>query len=114
MHSFPDTLTPTSIKENKQELITARETAYTRRYIYESLLKTEFSIPDNCGINLQNIPMGETMEIKFSPAMSIIEQIRGELTNIGFDTTIGYGNTVLFVHTKEEQPSQSIKCVSFG
>lgn len=112
MKSFPSHLTPDNMKNLKTYKLN-REIAYSRRYVYETMLSTTFTIPENCGINLQNIPMGDVMGSSFSLRDDILKQICKELEDAGFETTVAYGNTMLFVHFKGSKPSQVVNCIGF-
>lgn len=109
MKTFPKHLSPTmnkTIYQNKRQL------CYLRRYIYESIISSTFSIPNNCGIDLQYVSCGEHMT-KFQPSKEQLEIIREELKIHGFQTTLSYGDTMMFIHTNEMVPDKMVNCISF-
>lgn len=109
MRSFPSHLTPDNIK-NLKNLANQRELMYIRRHIYESMLLNTFSIPDNCGINLQDVYMGKVIPKKFKLNDRLLSEISSELHTLGFETALCYGDTVLFVYTPGTTPPQLINC----
>ena len=112
MKSFPLYLTPANIdklpiyKRN-------REICYLRRHTYETMLSGEFKIPENCGVNIQNVPTGDSMGITFSPSKEAISIVCEELKSQGFSTTLAYGDTMIFIHTADTQPKQLVICKGF-
>lgn len=112
MKKFPELMTPDNISFIN-DAKTRRKLCYIRRYIYESILSENFSIPENCGINLQNIEMGHLAEPTFKIDNKLIDIIVQELKQLGWEVTLTYGGTMLFVYTKDNKPIEAVNCNSF-
>jgi len=109
MKTFPSSLTPENLT-HLRDLARRRRLAYMRRYVYENMLSDSFSIPENCGINLQQIETGSLVSRQYSVDISLIGLIQKELENNGWKTALGYGNTMLFVYTENNKPKDLINC----
>jgi hypothetical protein len=101
METFPETFT---VNCNLSEHKNTRLTEYLRKYIYETMIGPYFSIPDNCGISLMEIPTG-TIPSQYVFPISIVNEVQKELEKLGWKTHLGYGNTVLFVFTADKVPT---------
>jgi hypothetical protein len=108
MDCFPSHFTP----DNDREVLRDdRILYYVRQYIYESMLKPDFSIPGNCGIDLTQLSTG-LIPNSYKLDEETINIIINELEDLGWKTTLGFGSTVLFVHTHDKIPAVS-NCKSF-
>lgn len=106
MKTFPSSLLPENISSfSVYEL--KRKICYMRKYIYECMISSTFNIPNNCGINMQNISPQE----EYGVDSRVTDQICADLRERGWETAVGYGGTILFVYTPGSQPVQSISCV---
>jgi len=112
MRTFPSQLNPGNISLLR-EFRRNRQLCYLRRHVYEAMLSPSFSIPDNCGINLQNVNMGGLPASGYSVDQELVDQICSELGKRGFETNRGYGGTVLFVYTPGNTPRESVTCSGF-
>jgi len=112
MRFFPKALTPDNISV-LSEFRRNRYLCNLRRHVYEAMISPDFNIPNNCGINLQNVQMGSLSQNEYRIDQTLIEQISSELEERGFKTTSSYGGTMLFVHTPDCVPVQAVSCSSF-
>jgi hypothetical protein len=112
MRSFPSQLNPKNL-HRLPDFRKNRKLCYLRRHIYEAMLDPSFSIPNNCGINLQNVNMGGLSGSEYTIDQSLIDQISSELEERGFKTTSSYGGTMVFVHTPDLVPQQAVSCSGF-
>lgn len=87
--------------------------SYIRKYIFEKMLSPNFNIPDNCGINLQDINMGYLETNQYSINKKCLNIIREELHSLGWETETAYGDTTLFVYIKDKKPKQLVGCKVF-
>jgi|688.fasta_scaffold1039769_1 hypothetical protein len=110
MDYFPNCFGP---GYNKKQLMIKRITEYYRKHIYETMLSEKFKMPDNCGINLHNIPFGSISDGEYTIYQESIDQIMKELKELGWETNLAYGNSVLFVFDKNNIPSELVSCSSF-
>lgn len=110
MNNFPSVLKP---GYDKEKLKFEQQLQYWRKYIYESMLNDSFTIPNNCGINLQGICTGSITTNEYQIDTKILSHISDELKNLGWDTTSSYGNSILFVYPKGIKPTELIECSSF-
>jgi hypothetical protein len=102
MKNFPETFNPTTYNDLKQQRLLSRQVAYLRHHIYESMLKNDFSIPENCSISVQEVPMGQLTT--FNPSTEAVKIIVKELTDLGWKVNIGYGGNVLWVYYGDQRP----------
>lgn len=112
MKKFPVFLRPENVHKLKQYDYT-RKLCYLRRHIYETILSSNFSIPEKCSINIQVVQTTHTMGDFFNPTKEMVDQISSELRDNGFTVSLAYGGTVLFLHTGDEPHPEAINCVTF-
>ena len=112
MKKFPDKLNPNNLKLFKK-YNKERQICYVRRYIYEKMLSDDFTIPDNCSIDLQKLNIGDLGEIHYKIDPEIISRVQKELETLGWCTTLAYGGTVLFIYTKDDKPVELVSTNSF-
>ena len=110
MDNFPTHFKP-DFNKNQSKL--NHITSYYRKHIYETMLSDKFKIPDNCGINLHNVAFGSISEGEYTIYKEPIEQIMKELNELGWETQLAYGNSVLFVFDKNNVPNELVSCSSF-
>jgi hypothetical protein len=66
----------------------------------------------NYGINLQNVYMG-LFEAGYVIDPRIIDVLCNELKELGWETSVAYGGTMLFVYPPGKKPSQIVNCSGF-
>jgi hypothetical protein len=109
MKEFPETLTPNNLT-NLSQNYKKRLLCYCRRKVYETMISSSFNIPDNCSVSFET---GEdtkdygNLEVSFYIDKEIIEIIRKELHDLGWETSLQY-NSLLFIYTKDKIPKNLI------
>jgi hypothetical protein len=112
MKGFPASLTPENFAEVQAVSFFKRRVCYMRRHVYEAMLNPSFVPPGNCGINLQNVPMGE-FKTEYTPDAAVVKAVAEELQSLGWETNTGFGGTTLFVYTPGTQPGNAVNCHGF-
>jgi len=117
MKGFPAHLRPENMSQFSKHKFN-RQLCYTRRHVYEAMMQPAFgSINEqdqslNCGINLSNLAMGE-FKTEYTADERITQQICSELKDLGWETTVSYGGTMLFVFPPGSKPANAVSCSSF-
>jgi len=113
MKQFPQHLRP----ENIDKLVDyhfKRQLSYVRIHVYDTMINgLSNQESKHFSINLQDVPTGELSRLHKIDEQ-VATQIRSELNDLGWATSMGYGGTMLFVYPEgSKQPSESITCHSF-
>lgn len=105
MNNFPNYLVPEN--EGKfAEYNKKQQLCYLRKYVFEKMLSKEFSVPDKCLIDLQNINIGNLGEINYKIDDEIVMELQNELEKLGWVTSCAYGGTILFIYTADSIPKE--------
>lgn len=103
MKSFPTKLVPQN-KNKFSEYRFNRELCYLRRKIVEYMYSG-----DEKGFDLTT-PLHNRMNNEYTINPLLIEKIRNELHSLGWETTLCYGNTVLYIYDKKNPPPELYNC----
>ena len=118
MKKFPSHLRPENIDEFVQYRYN-RQLCYIRRHVYETMMLPSFGAEDkndstvNYGINLQNVQLETVGHGGMRIDENIIKQICLELVELGWETTISYGGSMIFVYPPGFKPVYAVNCTSF-
>lgn len=112
MKTFPKYLKPENLKKFDEYKFN-RKLCYTRKHVYENMMKSSFINDKNYGINLQNIQIGEMTSSNscYNIDKKIIDHISLELCELGWKTSVCYGGTMLFIYPPGENPVEVINCI---
>lgn len=117
MKNFPDQLRP----ENRADFSGFRKRrllAYLRRHILEAMLQSSFGqnteqTPDKSyGIDLTNVDLGK-FNSGYVIDQNLLTAMCQELGELGWETTISYGGSMLFVYPPGERPSEALNISGF-
>jgi len=117
MRVFPDQLRP----ENRGDFTDYRKRrllAYLRRHILEYMLKPSFGqnteqTPDKSyGIDLTEANLG-TFDRNYLIDQNLLTIICQELKELGWETSISYGGSMLFVYPPGDKPSECLNISGF-
>lgn len=117
MKGFPAHLTPSNLSQFSKHKFN-RQLCYTRRHVYECMMQPNFGTINeqdksmNCGINLNDVKMGE-FESRYKIDERITQQICSELKDLGWEITVSYGGTMLFVCLPGYKPAGAVACQGF-
>jgi hypothetical protein len=117
MKEFPHQLRPENIN-HFSEYKEKRILGYLRTYIVEEMWKTptnqndeKSNISKSWEINLTNMNLGG-FNIGWKIDKRLVDIVAGELNELGWKTSMGYGDTMLFI-TVPGNSSQNIACKAF-
>jgi hypothetical protein len=117
MKNFPDQLRP----ENRSEFAgfrRRRALAYLRRHILEGMLqpsfgpKTEQDPDKSYGIDLTNVDLGRFVG-GYTVDQNLLTTVCQELEELGWETNISYGGSMLFIYPPGEKPSEALNISGF-
>ena len=118
MRGFPDALRPENIGQFGA-FMRRRTLAYLRRHVFEAMLKPSFGPavqddeePKSYGIDLTSAHLG-TFQGGYRVDQSLVEALCQELEEHGWETSVGYGGTMLFVFPPGERPEEALEMRSF-
>jgi hypothetical protein len=116
MDQFPSYLNPGQLDHSFSKERFEIQLKRLREHIHDVIISKSFKIPDSCGIDLngfspdQITSITNTANVKYKIDKKMIDIIIKELNALGWTTTLGYGDTVLFVHTADKLPPMAVKC----
>lgn len=117
MRSFPEHLRPENHSEFS-EFRKRRSLAYLRRHVLEGMLQptfgqnTEQTPEKSYGIDLTNVDMGR-FSVGYVIDQNLLIIVCKELEELGWETSISYGGSMIFIYPPGEKPTEALNISGF-
>jgi hypothetical protein len=118
MKRFPDLLTPDNIHQFAEYRQT-RILGYLRTHILEEMWKpsieqkdVETSSTRSWQVNLTNINLG-SFNMGWKIDKQLVDIVAEELRELGWNVSMGYGDTMLFISIPGDNVSSGVSCRTF-